>query len=175
MNNYVCFGDDSGVNIECQCFAVALVCFRRTRGQPLLKHGYALLSRVKRILRWESGELKYRSVERRASRLGYSLSDILHIVIDGSDHAASVRLHSTGSPLEERVEAVRRLLLLTGVGNPLLVLDHGLIPGSESRASRLLGVRVRFASSRTTPGIQLSDILAGACYHGLRCTLDECG
>ncbi len=175
MSDVVCFGDDSGVNVKCSCFSVALVCFKRLSGYPLLKHGASLLGEVRRLLGWESGELKYRRVERRAKRLGISVTRLVSLVVAGSVASGSLRAHSRGEPLEERVGALRRLLNVLGLEKPLLVLDHGLIPGSESRASRMLGLRVRFASSGSTPGIQLGDLLAGACYHGVWCSVDECG
>ncbi|WP_341871678.1 DUF3800 domain-containing protein [Pyrolobus fumarii] len=170
----VCFGDDSGVNMPCKCFVVALVCFEKRGGYPLLKHGYRVLHELRRMLGWKSGELKYRSVSRLASRLGISVEQILDLIERGSAAVGAVRLHSRGNALEERIGALNMLLEDIGFEKPMLVLDHGLVPCTESKASRLLGMHVRFASSSSTPGIQLSDIVAGACYHGLRCSIDEC-
>ena len=169
----MCFGDDSGVNTPCNCFAVALVCFKRRPGIPLLKHGAEAYLRLLRMLGWKRGELKYRRVARRASKLGLSIASVMRVVWDGAAAALSIRMHSAGRPREERLEAVRRLLEALGE-QAVLVLDHGLVPGDESSVSRELGMRVKFASSGKTPGVQLADIAAGACYHGITCSYDEC-
>ena len=153
---------------------MALVCFERRSGIPLLKHGAETYQKLLRLLEWRGGELKYRRVERRASRLGLSIIDVIRVVEEGAEALLSIRMHSAGRPRVERLEALRRLLDELEE-RPILVLDHGLVPGDESSAARELGVRVKFASSSRTPGIQLGDLAAGACYHGTACKRDECG
>ncbi len=173
----VCFGDESGVSIACNCFAVALVCFERRASRPLASHGDDAWLRLASLLGWGSGEMKYRSVARRASRLGVGVGDVLGVIHAEASVVTVYRVHSEGEPLE-RARVLASMLDELPVERVHLILDHGLVPGRESEARRLLGhwrvATLRFASSRRTRGIQLADITAGGCMELGSCTRDEC-
>ena len=154
---------------------MALVCFERRPSLPLAAHGDTAWYSVARLLGWRSGEMKYRSVARRARRLGVSIERLLAEIEGHASTILSIRMHSRGDALAEKLGALKALLALLAADRVHLVLDHGLIPCREDEATRLVhAASLRFASSSRTRGIQLADIAAGACMDAGLCTRSEC-
>ena len=149
---------------------MAILCFEGS----LSTAGRKVYGRIVELLGWKRGELKYRSVARAAARRGLKPGEIVSVLVSESlDYTVVCRDEPPAShdaKEELLAEALGRLRLER---ISLLVVDEQLVKGDASflRVRRLAGpagrrvARMRFASSKKTPGIQLADILAGCASH----------
>ncbi|AEM38367.1 hypothetical protein Pyrfu_0496 [Pyrolobus fumarii 1A] len=168
-----CFADEGGSFTPCSSVCVALVCFEKDASLDATPGG--LYERLAGLLGWRRGELKWRSVKKAARRRGLDVSGVLGAILEASLCYSVVRGH-VGSSSETGLvkgelllEAVSRVSgCMRGYSVSLVVDAHLAGSGTVRRAGRVLGAGyTRIGDSRVYRGVQLADLLAGACSEGL--------
>ena len=166
----MCFADEGGGFAQCRTVCVAIVCFEKESSverTPWRLYGWLL-----GVLGWRRGELKWRSVKKAASRAGLDTAVLISRIVSEASCYSAARLHFEagldGGEVKRRLfrEAIERLAC--GRVNALVVDAHLVQPQDLRRYSRALGAGyARMGDSRRYPGIQIADLLAGACAEGL--------
>jgi len=165
----VCFGDEGGGFRVCSRVCVALLCFEKTGGVAGTPR--SLYEAVVGLLGWRRGELKWRSVKKAARRRGVEPLSVARLVL-GSALAYSIAAGHLGDSREAQVlkdslllEAAEAVAGCLGGRRVTLILDaHLATSGAIRSAARLLGASyARMVDSRRFLGVQLADIVAGAC------------
>ncbi len=178
MTGVACFADEAGIFTPWSRICVAVVCLVRDEGVSLERLGFRLVERLRSLLGWKRGELKWRSVKKAARRRGIDPRLVATLVAESSFACAAVDGHLASSDaagelklrlLEEALVSLRGCL---GGLHPLtLILDANLVPRPQRmlpRIRRLVGAN--FADTRDSAkhlGLQLADVYAGACTEGL--------
>ena len=163
MTGLVCFADEAGVYVPCNCLCVAIVCFYGS----IYSAGRDAAHTIAEMLGWRRGELKWRSVKKAARRRGVEPRDVIECIASHAVLASSscAHLESRDRLSELKEELVARLLASSEViRGSILVVDEGLVRGDSvlgELRTRFGLKRARFASSAKAPGLQLADLLAG--------------
>ena len=166
----VCFADEGGGFAPCRTLCVSIVCFEMD--EKLDATPRDLYERLLAMLSWKRGELKWRSVKKAVSRRGLELSEVLRAILSAALCYSTAKLHFE-SGLDggeaKRMLFDRAVSSLTCRRVDVLLVDAHLVPPEAlRRAARRLGASyARMVDSRRYPGIQIADILAGACSEGL--------
>ena len=170
VGSVVCFADEGGGFAPCRTLCVSIVCFEKDASLDLTPR--QLYERLRLLLSWRRGELKWRSVKKAAARRGIQTEELLKLIASEALCLSTARMHMSGGV--DGGEA-KRLLFREAVSKlrcsrvDVLVADAHLVPVEELRsAARSLGASyARMVDSRRYPGVQIADLLAGACSEGM--------
>ena len=170
MGSVVCFADEGGGFVPCRTLCVSIVCFEKEVSVDATPR--RLYERLRLLLSWKRGELKWRSVKKAAARRGVQHVELLGVISSEALCTSTAKMH-----FAEGLDGgeAKRLLFREAVSRlkcrrvDVLIVDAHLVPVEELRwASRTLGASyTRIADSRRYPGVQIADLLAGACSEGM--------
>ncbi len=170
MRSLVCYGDEAGLFMVGSRVCLCLLCFV-SRGDA-----EALLLRVKRLVGWRGGELKYRKLRRRLEES--ELEQLVELILSRAAYHVCVDALATDVSearlvlLWRGLEGLRRLVQ-EGARITVVLDEPPLLDREVGRVKRLVyggdawRVVVRFRPS-CEAGIQLADIVVGHyCRGGL--------